>query len=172
MQCRRRRLLSSESNQAYEGASKGRIRVLRGGHGRRERGSSTAGNGRQVSHTGSTQIGWGRRTAAQASDSPCLPRIPRACTRPIRACSVVVSSNAATLVLSLQPTRLSRWIQFRTRVGGHHTCLFVPVTSHKASASTTMQGEKSLDACSFPTKRLFLLDSPQNHCPNLPATLS
>ena len=103
---------------------------------------------------------------------PCLPRIPRARARPIRACSVVVSSNAATLVLSLQPTRLSRWIQFRTRVGGHHTCLFVPVTSHKASASTTIQGEKSLDACSFPMRRLFLLDSPQNHCPNLPATLS
>ena len=134
--------------------------------------SSTAGNGRQVSHTGSTQIGWGRRTAAQASGSSCLLRIPRARTRPILACSVVVSSNAATLVRSLQPARLSRWIHFRTRVGGHHTCLPVPGTSHKARTSTTMQGEKSLDACSLSMRRPFLPDSPENYCPNLPVTLS
>lgn len=138
---------SSGGIQARGGARESGIGALEGRHGGRAQGArwqrrllpEMAGN--SATRNGSTQIGWG----VARQDGRVVPLSPSNTSslhetawflfrdRLLKRCYVLVAFAAETP----PAMNLSRG----SRVGGHHTCLFSPRTSHEGIAFTKGQGE-------------------------------
>ena len=140
---------SSGGIQARGGARESEIGALEGRHGGRAQGArwqrrllpEMAGN--SATCNGSTQIGWGvaRRDGRSRVAPLSLSNTSSShetgwfffSDRLLKRCYVLVAFAAGT-----SPAMDLIW---GPRVGGHHTCLFIPRTSHKGIAFTKRQGE-------------------------------